>query len=63
MNEFQIELKALLDKYNATISWGCSPCSDTHGIYDEYMIVWGKDDNILLKLDGGYIDSYSIGGE
>lgn len=37
--EFLGKLKALLAEYDASISWSCGPCSDTHGIYDECMTV------------------------
>lgn len=30
---FRKELKELLKKYNASIDFSCSDCSDTHGIY------------------------------
>lgn len=35
--EFNNELKALLKKYNAEISWDCGPSSDTYGIYDSHI--------------------------
>lgn len=60
MTEFQIELRALLDKYKATISWGCGECSDLHGVYDEHMIVYDINGNTLLKLNGNEIDCYEI---
>lgn len=60
MTEFQIELRALLDKYKATISWGCGECSDLHGVYDEHMIVCDINGNTLLKLDGATISCYEI---
>lgn len=39
LTAFKAELKALLEKHNASIAWGCGPCSDTHGIYDEHMSI------------------------
>ena len=39
LNEFKKELKALLDKYNASIEVGCSDCSDLHGVYDKHLLV------------------------
>ena len=33
-DEFLRELKELLTKYDATISFDFDSCSDTHGIYD-----------------------------
>lgn len=36
--EFRKELRALLEKYNASIDFSCSDCSDTYGIYDAKMV-------------------------
>lgn len=36
---FKRELKALLEKYNASISFEVGPGSDTHGLYDEEIMV------------------------
>ena len=60
MNDFNTELKALLQKYNATIGWGCSPCSDTHGVYEEYMEIYDEKGNTILKVEGRYIDADDI---
>jgi hypothetical protein len=69
---FLQELKALLLKHNASISWRCGDASDTHGIYDEQMVIeWhgvGKHDlsgslipmNRELSLNGGYVDSFEL---
>lgn len=37
--EFLIELKALMEKYNATIDWCCDRCSDIGGIYDSHIVI------------------------
>lgn len=37
VKEFKIELKALLNKYNASIEFDCSSDSDTYGIYDGHI--------------------------
>lgn len=58
--QFIEELDSLLTKYNASIDWGCSECSDTHGIYDERMTVTNRKGETLLHLDGGTISSYEI---
>ena len=34
---FLTELKALLDKYNASVCFSCDPCSDTYGLYGDCM--------------------------
>jgi hypothetical protein len=39
MNDFLIELKALLEKYNASIDVDYHDCSDTHGMQGEAMRV------------------------
>ena len=37
IKEFKTELKALLNKYNASIGFACSSDSDTYGIYDGHI--------------------------
>lgn len=37
--EFLNKLKALLEEYDASISWDCDSCSDTHAIYDDCITV------------------------
>lgn len=37
--EFLKELKALLEKYDASICFTCHPSSDTYGLYDDHIIV------------------------
>lgn len=39
MNEFIIELKALLKKHNASIGFEVGEGSDTYGIYEEGLIL------------------------
>lgn len=53
--EFLKELKALLEKYNAYISWTCSEGSDTYGIYDDHIYA-NLNDKVEIKFDGRYID-------
>ena len=38
--EFYKEFRALLEKYNVGIEFHCGEGSDTHGIYDEKIIVY-----------------------
>jgi hypothetical protein len=59
MNDFANELKALLEKYNASIVWTCGDCSDLHGVYDQRMQVQTKD-KILLDIHGDCISAYEI---
>lgn len=35
--EFLTELKALMEKYNASIDWCCDECSDLAGVYDSHI--------------------------
>ena len=53
------ELKQLLEKYNAIISFECHSCSDLQGIYGEYMAVKIGNDE-LIKVNGWDIGSTDI---
>lgn len=35
--EFLTELKALMEKYNATIDWCCDDFSDLYGVYNSHI--------------------------
>ena len=37
--EFLTELQALLEKYDATIGWGCAEGSDMEGIFDDHIYI------------------------
>lgn len=54
--EFRKELKALLEKYNASIDFSCSDGSDTHGIYDAKMVACFNlsDRMIAFDLNNGW---------
>ena len=39
IDNFKKELKELLIKYNASIGFNCGENSDTHGLYDEKMVI------------------------
>lgn len=39
IKEFKKELLLLLDKYNVSIGFTCSDSSDTHGLYNDHIIV------------------------
>jgi hypothetical protein len=60
MNDFKTELRELLNKYKATISWDCDEYSDLHGVYDEHMRVYDNKGNTLLKVSGNEINCYEI---
>lgn len=49
--EFRRELKALLEKYNVSIDFSCSDCSDTHGIYDAKMVACFTLSDRMLAFD------------
>ena len=53
---FRKELRALLEKYNASIDFSCSDCSDTYGIYDAKMVACFtlSDRMIAFDLNGGW---------
>lgn len=48
---FRKELKVLLEKYNASIDFSCSDCSDTHGIYDAKMVACFTLSDRMLAFD------------
>ena len=53
---FATELKALLEKHNVTIMWTCGDGSDTHGIYDENMVIQDNNTNDnLIEIYGSCI--------
>lgn len=64
LTEFKKELKELLTKYDACIEFGCSDCSDLHGVTEECMEVTMKDGNgkrKTSKLCEGYsVDSHDL---
>lgn len=64
--DFLVELQALLEKYKADISFSVSSGSDTHGLYDEKMVIsirpdsksWKEID--ILEVNGWSISGYDI---
>jgi hypothetical protein len=64
--EFLAELKSLLKKHNAEISFSVGSCSDTHGLYDEKMIIsrrpnpksWKEE--TILEINGWTINAYEL---
>lgn len=54
---FKAELRDLMLKHNVdAIYWSCDRgCSDTHGIYDEKMIISFSDDTDQIEIEGGCI--------
>jgi hypothetical protein len=60
MNDFTVEMLALLKKYNVTISWGCHSSSDLHGVHGEYMEAVDREGKVVMYLDGNSISTYEI---
>ena len=65
IQQFRAELKDLLTKYNASICFSVGSCSDTHGLYDEKMVVCHTvpgtfKDIDLLEVDGWGISAGDI---
>lgn len=68
--KFLTELAELLEKYEASIGFSVSDCSDTYGLYDEQMYISVQDEirkdrhpayTTILKLKGYWdLDSNSI---
>lgn len=58
---FQKELKALLEKYNVRIMFSVSDCSDTYGLYEEKMIIYHRNPHYTKTLIE--VDGWSIGAE
>lgn len=56
LQAFKIELKALLEKYNATI--GCNIDGDTHGLITTMVVELDKKDYVLSN--DCYIDKGDI---
>jgi hypothetical protein len=56
--QFLAELKALMEKYDVSINFCVSACSDTHGLSDEKMTIEhriSKDsfkEEVWLEIDG-----------
>lgn len=60
---FKRELKNLLKKYNATIGFSVSDCSDTYGLYDEKIICSLRDfnnENEITLVNGWVLDKSDL---
>ena len=64
--EFLKKLKALLEEYDVSIGFSVGSCSDTHGLYDERILVdhrVSKDsfkEETWLSVDGWWLDANDI---
>ena len=52
--EFMAKLTKLLNEYSASIEWGCSECSDLHGVTGEHMAVV-IDRETILEVPGRWL--------
>lgn len=59
IKSFKEEFKTLLEKYNVTIGFSVSDCSDTYGLYDEKIVVY-NDSNNIIEVQGWSIDYRDI---
>lgn len=57
---FLSELKALLTKYDASIGCELGEGSDTHGIYDEKIVISDKDGEPIYTSHGFHLDTSEI---
>lgn len=53
------ELKKVLEKYNLSINFTCSACSDTHGLYDDQIVI-KQDDKTILETNCWGLDYTDI---
>jgi len=58
MKTLKQELKELLKKHKATISFSVSDCSDTHGLSDEKIVVYS--DSERIEVNGYCVDSSDL---
>ena len=65
--EFLNKLESLLGEYQATISFSVSPCSDTHGLNDEKLVISSSlltknqfNEEIWFETYGWSIDHYDF---
>ncbi len=64
--EFLKELKALLDKYDVSISFSVGSSSDTHGLYDEKIVIDHRisknsfKEETWLEVDGWGLSAHDI---
>jgi hypothetical protein len=57
---FQQEFKALLEKYNVSIGFKVSKCSDIYGLYGEKMVVYHTIPNTFQTEDWIEVDGWGI---
>ena len=61
ISEFKKELKTLLEKYNASLSFACSSCSDLSGVHEEGIeVVLGDNETHKLTEYNWYIEACDL---
>lgn len=61
LRDFKRDLRDLLIKHNAYIGFSCDPCSDTHGLTGDKLIVGFRRDNKSFKYKEFQIsDGWSV---
>ena len=60
IQQFRAELKALLSKYNASINFSVGSCSDTHGLYDEKIVISHTVPETFKDIDILEVDGWGI---
>lgn len=63
MADFTTELKALLIKYNASIDFDCSDCSDLHGVYGEKVVASFREGNTYKYTEVELSKGWSVSSE
>ena len=53
--EFLTELKALMEKYNASVDWVCDEFSDLANVYDSHIEITLNDKEVI-KFNGDYVE-------
>ena len=53
--EFLTELKALMEKYNASVDWVCDEFSDLASVYDSHIEITLNDKEVI-KFNGDYVE-------
>ena len=57
---FQQELKALLEKYNVSIGFDVSECSDTYGLSGEKMVIYHNIPNTCKTENWIEVDGWTL---
>jgi len=57
--DFIVELKKLMIKYNASIGFTCSSDSDTHGLYNEHIVIQ-IDNEPVIEAEGWWLNPWDF---